>query len=311
MDAPRVKRRLVVIFCLFSCILLRYPTTHEKKRNMESTKRRRTNNKRTNGYVHTNQGIQTDTESLIIRCGERGGLRLSRNGTSFASQDILSEMGDIRPLYLGDKNTEDLLDAVATNLNVIQYRQSDTDPMQYAIVASDLRNIVPSMVEGNGIIYSELFPLLTLLAKRQQTINRSSPMFATGEMPLVEGRVFVDLYGLHGPDLLQTLTNSQFTVTVEHTPPCATMHIQLAVAVDIYQAYDGRVFLAVDTGDTKIRGNIHYSIMVQQGTAPEPVLYSGAGFTGEATPLHTGWNRNLGPRIVGSVYGPFGRSVSL
>ena len=92
------------------------------------------------------------------------------------------------------------------------------------------------------------------------------------------------------------------------------MHTQLAVAVDIYQAHDGRVFLAVDTGDTKTQGNIRYSIMVQQGAAPEVVvLYSGAGFTGETIELPSPrWYRYLDPNlVVGSVYVPFGRSVSL
>ena len=92
------------------------------------------------------------------------------------------------------------------------------------------------------------------------------------------------------------------------------MHTQLAIAVDIYQAHDGRVFLAVDTGDTKTQGNIRYSIIMQQGAAAEVVvLYSGAGFTGETIELPSpGWYRYLNPNlVVGSVYVPFGRSVSL
>ena len=81
-------------------------------------------------------------------------------------------MGVVSPMRLGEPDTEDLLDAVATRLNVIQYRRLDTDPMQYAVSADEeLRYIVPGMVEGDGIVYDELIPLLTLLAKRQQTIN--------------------------------------------------------------------------------------------------------------------------------------------
>ena len=169
------------------------------------------------------------------------------------------------------------------------------------------------MVQGDGIVYDELFPLLTLLAKQQQTINRSLPNFTTGETPLFEGRAFVDLLQMHGCSLVQTLAGSRFGVTVDHTPPCTPMHTQLAVAVHIYQAHDGRVLLAVDTGDTKTQGNIRYSITVQQGSAaPEVVLYSGAGFTGETIDLPSpGWYRYLDPLVVGSVYVPFGRSVSL
>ena len=90
------------------------------------------------------------------------------------------------------------------------------------------------------------------------------------------------------------------------------MHTQFAVAVDMYQAHDGRVFLAVDTGDTKTQGNIRYTITVQQGAAPEVVLYSGAGFTGKTIELPSpGWYKYLNPLVVGSVYVPFGRSVSL
>ena len=84
--------------------------------------------------------------------------------------------------------------------------------------------------------------------------------------------------------------------------------------LDISQAHDGRVFLAVDTGDTKTQGNIRYSIMVQQGAAPEVVvLYSGAGSTRETIELPSPrWYRYLDPNlVVGSVYVPFGRSVSL
>ena len=70
---------------------------------MESTKRlRRTNN---TGRVHANQGIQSDTHSLVIRCGDGGGLQLSRNGTSFASQQIRSDMGVVSPMRLGEPRT--------------------------------------------------------------------------------------------------------------------------------------------------------------------------------------------------------------
>ena len=177
---------------------------------------------------------------------------------------------------------------------------------------NELRYIVPGIVEGDGIVYDELVPLLTLLAKRQQTINRSQANFTTGETPLFEGRAFVDLLRMHGNNLVQTLAGSQFGVTVDHRPPCAPMHTQLAVALDIYQAHDGRVFLAVDTGDTKTQGNIRYTITMQQGAAPEVVLYSGAGFTGEIIELHSPrWYRWPDPLVVGSVYVPFGWSVSL
>ena len=165
---------------------------------MESAKRRRRLTNDT-GRVHANQGIQSDTHSLIIRCGERGGLRLSRNGTSFASQQIQSDMGVVDEMRLGEPDTEYLLDAVATRLNVIQYRRSDTDPMRYAVSADEeLRYIVPGMVEGDGILDDELIPLLTPLAKRQQTINRSLANFTTGETPSFEGRAFVDLLQMHG-----------------------------------------------------------------------------------------------------------------
>ena len=281
---------------------------------MESAKRRRRLTNDT-GRVHASQGIQRDMHSLIIRCGERGGLLSSRNGTSFASKQIWSDMGVVSRMRLGEPDTEYLLDAVATRLNVIQYRRSDTDPMRYAVSADEeLRYIVPGMVEGNGIVYDELIPLLTLLAKRQQTINRSMANFTTDETPVFEGRAFVDLLQMHGSSLVQALAGSRFGVTVDHTAPCAAMHTQLAIAVVIYQAHDGRVFLAVDTGDTKTQGNIRYSIMVQQGAAPEVVvLYSGAGLTGETIELPSaGWYRYLDPNlVVGSVYVPFGRSVSL
>ena len=81
-------------------------------------------------------------------------------------------MGVVSEMRLGEPETEYLLDAVATHLNVIQYRRSDTDPMRYAVSADkELRYIVPGIVEGDGIVYDELIPLLTVLAKRQQTIN--------------------------------------------------------------------------------------------------------------------------------------------
>ena len=158
---------------------------------MESAKRRRRND---TGRVHANQGIQSETHSLIIRCGECGGLRLSRNGTSFASQQMWSDMGVVSPMRLGEPDTEDLLDAVATRLNVIQYRRTDTDPMRYAMDTNELRYIVPGIIEGDGIVYDELVPLLTLLAKLQQTINQSLANPTTGETPLFEGRAFVDLF---------------------------------------------------------------------------------------------------------------------
>ena len=184
---------------------------------MQSAKRRRRLTNDT-GRVHANPGIQSDTRSLIIRCGERGGLRLSRNGTSFASQQIRSDMGVVSPMRLGEPDTEYLLDAVATRLNVIQHRRSDTDPMRYAVSADEeLRYIVPGMVEGDGIVYDELIPLLTLLAKRQQTINPSLANFTTGETPFFEGRAFVDLLQMHGCSLVQALAGSRFGVTVDHT----------------------------------------------------------------------------------------------
>ena len=168
------------------------------------------------------------------------------------------------------------------------------------------------MVKGDGIVYDELVLLMTLLAKRQQTINRSLPNFITGETPLFEGCAFVHLLQMHGSSSVQKLTGSRFGVTVDHISPCTPMHTQLAVAVDIYQAHDGRVFLAVDTGDTKTQGNIRYSITVQQGAALEVVLYSGAGFTRETIDLPSPrWYSYLDPLVMGSVYVLFGRSVSL
>ena len=112
-------------------------------------------------------------------------------------------MGVVSPMRLGEPDTEDLLDAVATRLNVIQYRRSDTDPPRYAMNADKMRYIVPGMVEGNSIGNDELVPLLTLLAKRQQTINRSTANLTTDETPLFEGRAFVDLLKMHGNSLVR------------------------------------------------------------------------------------------------------------
>ena len=130
-------------------------------------------------------------------------------------------MGIVSPMRLGEPDTEDLLDAVATRLNVIQFCRSDTDPMRYAVSADEeLRYI-----EGDGTVYDELIPLLTLLAKRQQTINRSLATFTTGETPLFEGRAFVDLLQMHGSSLVQALAGSRFRVTVEeHTPTRCNAH---------------------------------------------------------------------------------------
>ena len=278
---------------------------------MDAAKRRRTNDA---SYVNVNQGIQSDSNELTIRCGERGGLRLSRDGTSLVSQQLLSEMTDIQTLQLGDTATETLLDTVSAKLNVIQYRRSATDPHpRYAVSVDDLRTNVPSLVDGDGVVYGGFVPLLTLLAKRQRVINQTVRKTAVGEIALIDAYAFVDIYQTHGRDLVQTLTGEAFGVAVRHIPPTATTGLQLAITTDVCQAYDGRVFLILDTGSTETQGDIHYSIAVEAGgSAPRATLYSGVGFTGTATDLDSpGWYRDLGPLTVGSVYVPFGRSVSL
>ena len=278
---------------------------------MDAAKRRRTND---TGYVNVNQGIQGDSNELTIRCGERGGLHLTRDGTFLVSQQLLSEMTDIQTLQLGDTATETLLDTVSANLNVIQYRGSDTDPHpRYAVSVDDLRTNVPSLVDGDGVVYGGFVPLLTLLAKRQRVINQTVPKTAVGEIALIDGYAFVDIYQTHGSDLVQTLTGEAFGVAVRHIPPTPTTGLQLAITTDVCQAYDGRVFLILDTGSNETQGSIHYSIAVGAGgSAPRATLYSGVGFTGTAIDLDSpGWYRDLGPLTVGSVYVPFGRSVSL
>ena len=277
---------------------------------MDAAKRRRTNDA---GYVNVNQGIQSDSNELTIRCGERGGLHLTRDGTFLVSQQLLSEMTDIQTLQLGDTATETLLDTVSANLNVIQYRRSATDHPRYAVSVDDLRTNVPSLVDGDGVVYGGFIPLLTLLAKRQRVINQTVPKTAVGEIALIDGYAFVDIYQTHGSDLVQTLTGEAFGVAVRHIPPTPTTGLQLAITTDVCQAYDGRVFLIFDTGSTETQGSIHYSIAVEAGgSAPRATLYSGVGFTGTATVLDSpGWYRDLGPLTVGSVYVPFGRSVSL